>query len=200
MILSVLDPIRSYLKGKIMRVILVAHMTGMFLLGTDGFWGITMGFFHQKSRMNLEVLTSGIHSADFPSDAFNPIFDLHPCSGLSMMTLGMRVVSRLLTLAQTHRLSSLDDGISTVCGLTSIHVSGEVSQWQQMVHPSHWELHRAGLGGWRRQRRAFGIQCKAPAPHRVVIFSDGRGQELLGQGLLWHLISEEVQGRRAQHR
>lgn len=116
---------------------------------------------------------------------------------------GLRVVSCLLTLDQTHRLTfSLDDGISTVCGLTSIHVSGEVSQRQQVVHPSHWELHRAGLGGWRWQRRAFGIQCKAPAPHRVVIFSDGRSQELLGhqQGLLWHLISEEVQGRRARDR
>lgn len=62
----------------------------MFLLGTDGFWGITMGFFHQKSSgMNLEVLKSGIHSAGFPSDAFNlVILDLHPRSVLSRMKLG----------------------------------------------------------------------------------------------------------------
>lgn len=62
-------------------------MTGMFLLRTDGFWGITTGF--KSSGMNLEVLKSGIRSAGFPSDAFNLlILDLHPCSVLSRMKLG----------------------------------------------------------------------------------------------------------------
>lgn len=62
-------------------------MTGLFLLGTDGFWGITTGF--KCSGMNLEVLKSGIHLAGFPSDAFNLlILDLHPRSVLSRMKLG----------------------------------------------------------------------------------------------------------------
>lgn len=50
-----------------------------------------------------------------------------------------------------------------------------------LVRPAHRELRRAGVGWRRRQRRALGVQLKAPAPDRVGVVGDGCSQELLGQ-------------------
>lgn len=50
-----------------------------------------------------------------------------------------------------------------------------------LVRPAHRDLRRAGVGGRRRQRRALGVQLKAPAPDRVGVVGDGCSQELLGQ-------------------
>lgn len=95
---------------------------------------------------------------------------------------------------------------------------GGVSLLDAAVHalvcPAHRDLRRAGVGGRRRQRRALGVQLKAPAPDRVGVVGYGCSQELLGQqqrlvpgrlvpGQLapgQRLIGQEVEERPARRR